>query len=215
MAFEALLKFLKRSPEGDGKAIPMAESNQAGGAITAIDPKALADAIAQGVAAQLKPLTEQIAKLTEAKPETPVKEAPAKDAPLTLESITKMLDERDKARSSQTQLSDQRNQFLSQKMKDLPDPYKNQLGSDPTKWAVEEQAIRESFKTDFASRGGVVPNVNGDPPANAAKPGAVVDTSKMSSFDKIGQGLKTAKPSMMYIESAGAAASPAPATAVK
>lgn len=149
--------------------------------------KAIGPLIGTTVGDAVKPLSELLAKQ-----QTPATDdAAAKAAkPLTSEDVGRIVGEQLKTFQQSTQATEQRRQFLDDKLKDVPAAYRNQLGSDPAKWPAEEQQIREQYKADFKALGGKVEDVSGDPPAGAKKPDAVVDTSKLNPVQKIALGLK-------------------------
>jgi hypothetical protein len=209
------IPFKRRS---GGKEKTMAEANP--NPTPALDAKALGDAIAAGFAAQLPaalqqanaPVLEALKGLQQAAPPAPAGAAATtagagdKSKPLTLEDITKLLDHRDQQREQTATTRAQRERYQGDKLKDLPPIYRDRLGSDPAKWATEEQAIRDQYKADFQAAGGKVEDVGGDQPGGE-KPGAPVDLSKNSATQNITLGLKTAKPA-----TGATASSAAPAT---
>lgn len=127
----------------------------------------------------------QLAELKKA-PETKKEETP------TFEKMkTDLLSEVKNLLTSQKQTESQekaRSAFIAEKMKDLRPAYQNQLGSDPTKWAAEEQAIRAQFKEDFKGLGGKVEDKGGGGGGGEA-PATKVDLSKMSPTQLITLGL--------------------------
>lgn len=179
----------------------MAEATQGGAASTAapaIDHEALAKAMAPligaAVAEAVKPLNERIEKLQAPAPAAETKTAAGKEnapKPLSLEDITKLLDERDgRNRSAQ-----QREQFQQSKLADLPAAYRHQLGTDPAKWAAEEQTIRAQYREDLAKAGVKAANVGGTSPGGAKPADAPpADLSKMNGTQKILLGLKNSHP---------------------
>jgi len=155
------------------------------------DKKALNDAIAAAVGPLIAAQAEtaknmgifastlkELPPAAAAKPGEKKDEAPAVP---TIEQINKMLDDRENARKTSDFASAERQKFIDGKLKDLPELYRKQLGTDPAKWSDEEKALRESFKADFKAAGGSVDNVGGNPGgANPVKPGETLDLSKLS-----------------------------------
>jgi hypothetical protein len=198
--FKGALNLFRRSPHTGGRKANVAETTttatppaNSGG----IDQAALAKAIADGIAEQLKPITEQLGKLTApAAPATqaaPAAAATTADKPLTLADFQKLLDDRDKQNQSRQQLESSKGKFVADKLKDLPPVYQGLLGNDPSKWAAEEQDIRTRFKADFKAAGGTVEQVGADGSAGAA-PGGAIDLSKMTALEKMALGLKQSSP---------------------
>ena len=144
--------------------------------------KSIAKTVATAIEASNKALIEQIGKLvppapaapaTPANPATPATPAPA----LTANDVAKIVGEQLKGFTSQQQQTAARDAYLAQKLADLPAAYKAQLGSDPSKWAAEEQAIRDSFKDDLGKLGLKVPDVTGSP---TAAPGAQAPSARVA-----------------------------------
>lgn len=125
---------------------------------TVKNQKVLADTMAAD--AKAKADAEAAAKTEAAKPEAG-KEATA----LTPEAVRKMVADTMaqtlKARDDAAQSSAARDTYLADKMKGVPAAYQSKLGSDPTKWAAEEQAIRDGLKADLAAMGATVKDVSG------------------------------------------------------
>ena len=154
---------------------------------------ALATALPTAIASATKPLTDAIAALPKPAEEKP--DAAKKDEPLTLDAIGKLIDTRLNATQQQQAVKGQRDAFIADKLKDLPAVYAKQLGDDPTKWAAEEQNIRNGFKADYEAKGFKLPAV-GSPSADGGitadkKP---VDLSKMTPMQLAVQGLNESKP---------------------
>ena len=198
--FEGFSNFYTRPPGSGGGKEPMADAPPA----APIDMKALGEAIATSVKsavdAAVKPLADNqqalasaLAKLPAATPAAE-KDKPA-DAgkPLTAEDVGKIVGEQLKGFQQQQSQSAERTRFQQDKLKDLPEVYRNQLGNDPAKWAAEEQAIRDRYKADFKAAGGKVEDVGGEQPGGQA-PAASLDLSKNSPVQNIALGLRDAKP---------------------
>jgi hypothetical protein len=175
------------------------ETTPAAGATPEIDYDKLAGALGKSLEAKLgemigaatKPLHETIAKL-EAAAQPAVKEVAAeagKAKALTLEDLSRLIDSKLGAQQQASQQAQARDAFLASKLKDLPAAYQKQLGSDPSKWAAEEQSIRDQYKADFKSAGGTKAPVGGENPGGAAAAQAV-DVSKLSPRAKIEAGIK-------------------------
>jgi hypothetical protein len=162
----------------------------------AIDMAALTKSIIEQVTPSLiEGLKPVIAEQIKAAVPAPVTPAPAtKDAKpeaLTAEAVAKIVADQIAAASQANGQKAARDAFQAEKLKDLPAAYRNQLGSDPAKWAAEEQAIREQFKADLKAAGLEPKNVGG-----AAKEGGKtaeqnpVDKSKIDPVSRIEMGLK-------------------------
>ena len=127
-----------------------------------LDSAELAKLVAAGVAEAMKPYAEQLGKLGQpaaaAAAADPAKAADAGPKPLTMDDLVKTLDQREQARAG----TDARNGYVRDRLKDLPAVYANQLGTDPAKFAENEQAIRTSYRDDLKARGFKAPDVGGD-----------------------------------------------------
>lgn len=77
--------------------------------------------------------------------------------PLTLDDLNTLLAQRDQ----RAQSSAQREAFIREKMKNVPEAYARQLGDDQAKWPAEEQAIRARFRADLAALGIKAADVGG------------------------------------------------------
>jgi hypothetical protein len=161
------------SPTG---AAPEIDYDKLGAALA----KALAPTIGGAIADANKPILESLGKLTAPAPaaEADAGKGDGKGKPLTLDDVSKLLDNKLNAAQSSAQAAEQKKGFVADKLKDLPAAYQGQLGNDPSKWAAEEQAIRGQYKADFKTAGGTVPNVGGGD-AKGAPPTQAVDTSKL------------------------------------
>lgn len=91
---------------------------------------------------------------------------------LATDSIAKALADRDAAAKSTAA----RDAFLAEKMKDVPAPYQAKLGTDPAKWAAEEQQIREGLKTDLKGLGFTPKDVAGGAAGGVTTGGAPTAT---------------------------------------
>lgn len=159
-----------------------------------IDPKVISDAISAALATALpaaigeavKPISEAVAKL---QPATPPPAAGDKAKPLTAEDVTRLVSDSLKTFQQQTQQSAARQQYQGDKLKDLPPIYRDRLGSDPAKWATEEQAIRDQFKADRVALGVKVEDLGGGNPGGAA-PTKQADLSKLSPTAALAQVMK-------------------------
>lgn len=143
----------------------------------AADAKAKADAAAAAAEeAKKNPTT----TTTAAPPAAPLTaEAVAK---LAADAVTAAMDARDKAAKSSTE----RDAFIADKLKGIPAIYAAKLGSDPAKWAAEEQAIRETFKADLAKVPGVtVKDVGGGEPGGSTSTTQTAD-QKITAFKATG-----------------------------
>jgi hypothetical protein len=115
--------------------------------------------------------------------------------------LQELLDDRETARDQKATLAASRRDYQGSKLKDLPGPYREQLGGDPVQWPAEEQRIRTAFRDDLKAMGVTVPNVGGDDSGGGAgngtgaAPSQGVDISKMSAQQKVALGLKQSKPS--------------------
>lgn len=161
----------------------------------AFDPKAMQDAIAAGITAALKPVTDELAALKTAQataaPATTTAKKEDAGKSLTREEMLQLLDERDTKRSQASNLAQQRQQFAADKLKGLPPSYAKLLGDDPAKWAAEEQSLRAEYRGVLEASGVKVPDVGGDKPGGVA-PANTVDIKKLSGVQAIAQGLKDA-----------------------
>lgn len=195
-----------------------------------IDSKAIADAVATAVAtavaAAVKPIADNqkvIADTLAALPPAPAAKpaavaagaAGATDAApkgLTADDVAKIVGDQLKAYQTTAAADAARRSYQADKLKDLPEVYRNQLGTDPAKFAAEEQSIRDAFKADFKAAGGTVPNVGGSAAAGGAggagtvKPGEMVDLSKLTPTQLIAQGLAASKPQGAVAQQRAAAA---------
>jgi hypothetical protein len=167
------------------------------GTAPAIDYEKLGAAIAASLAPAIgeanKPLLERLDKLaTPATQAAAAADPGAKAKPLSADDITKIVSDQLKTFQQGQQTQAAREGYLASKMNDLPAAYRNQMPNtaDAAELARAEQQIRQQFQADFKAAGGTTQTVAGNPPAGAAKPGAAVDTSKLSSVDKIALGLK-------------------------
>lgn len=171
-----------------------------------IDSKALGEAIAAAtsaaVAEAMKPIGEALAKLQPpAQPATTATTSTTdKPKPLTLDDLTRVLNDRDKQSRESADLASRRQTYVADKLKDLPPFAAAQLGNDPAKWPAEEQAARTQYREFMKSQGVTLPDVSGNPPASKAAggtttpAGAPVDLSKMSPVQLIEMGLKNDGP---------------------
>lgn len=161
--------------------------------------KSLETRIGALVAEATKPFQDVIAKFEAASSAPPAAATTAatdggKPKAFTLEDVSKLLDSKLQQQAASSKQAEERKGFVAAKLKDLPPAYQNQLGPDPSKWAAEEQAIRDQYKADFKIAGGTTPKVEGGNPGGSP-PAAAVDVSKLSSRAKIEAGLKmTAHP---------------------
>jgi hypothetical protein len=162
-----------------GDTTPTANPPAASGGI---DLKTFTDMLGAAV----KPLAEAIAEIKAATAKTP--SAPGQDRPLTAADVQKLLADALKAHSATTEQTTAREKFLGEKLADLPAAYRGQLGTDPAKWAGEEQAIRTQYQADFKAAGGKTPDVAGGA-AGGEKVASAVDTSKLSGFELLNIGL--------------------------
>lgn len=162
-----------------------------------MEDAAIKTLISETLAAALKPITEQLAPIVQNQKvladtiaaDTAAKADAAKAAeaakveaaksgkqpeakPLTEAEIDARvqakLDAAFKAQQATAQTSAQRDAFLATKLKDIPKAYQSQIGTDPAKWATEEQAIRDQVKADDAARGVVIKDVSGGNPGGGA-----------------------------------------------
>lgn len=84
-----------------------------------------------------------------------------------------------------------RDRFLSEKMKDLPELYRQRMPAtdDLHALAAEEQRVREMYQRDFKAAGGKVPDVGGDNPGGSP-PVAAIGGNAASPVENIAAGLK-------------------------
>lgn len=168
--------------------------------VPAIDPQVLATAVGDALAKILPaaiaqanaPLIEQLGKLQTPAPAVKAADADGKEKPLTAADLTKMLDDRDQRNQQTSQQAAQRDAFVASKMKDLPEVYRKQLGTDPTNWQAEEQQLRESFRSDFKGLGGKVEDIGNDKPGGTTASAAPADLSKLSPLQLVTKGLADA-----------------------
>ena len=180
------------------------EGNQGSGAVTpaAIDMDALAKLIQTNtqaaVAEAVKPLNERLAKFETAQ-SAPAKDAAAKEAaavkPITEADIDARVEAKFKAAQEASTAKATRDAYLGEKLKDLPEAYRSQLGSDPAKFAEQEQKIRDTFKADFKAAGGTVKDVAGVTAAAAGgvAPAAGLNLDQNSPQANIAAGLRAAE----------------------
>jgi hypothetical protein len=157
---------------------------------------ALPNAISSAVTAAIKPLADNqkvLADTLAALPPAKKEEGGGGEAkPLTAEDVGKLLDQKLTAQQQSAAAAAARTAFAGSKLKDLPQAYQDKLGNDPAKWAGEEQAIREQFKSDMKALGvepktvGGAATSDGGITAAADKP----DLSKMNPVQLIALGLK-------------------------
>lgn len=160
--------------------------------------------VVTALAESQKGVVETIAKLAPAAQPQPAAQpaaAAADNKPLTRAELVSLLNERETQSRQASQLADQRQRYVAEKLKDLPPGYDRLLGNDPSKWAAEEQAARGQYRDFLKAQGITVPDVNGNPPASAAPGGTTtpaaasqIDLSKASPVQAIEMGLRTAKP---------------------
>jgi hypothetical protein len=157
--------------------------------------------LVSGLASAQADITKTLGAITESikKPEagadTGKKDKGEQTPAVTLEQIGQLIDQKLGATQKASESKAARDAYLAEKLKDVPAAYRAQLGSDPTKWASEEQAIREQFKADLKAQG-VEPKTLG----NASADGGVtpekrtIDRSKMSPLELLNSdaGLKPA-----------------------
>ncbi len=153
--------------------------------------KVIADTMAADAKAKAEP-----ARQTDAAKAKPADgKEPASPAPLTAEQVSKLVNDGVaavlKQRDEAAQSSAQRDAFVGEKLKGLPAVYQAKLGSDPAKWAAEEQSIRDQFKADLTAAGAKLPDVGGGDPggksagdaaAAAAKPNNMGLTDGQAAF---------------------------------
>lgn len=114
---------------------------------------------------------------------------------LNAEDVARIVADSLKASQTSADAANSRKAFVSEKLKDLPAAYQNQLGADPAKWASEEQAIRTQYQADFKASGGKAAEVNGNAgAAGATTAAATVDYSKLTPTQLIAQGLAASTP---------------------
>ena len=79
-----------------------------------------------------------------------------------------------------------RDAFISEKLKGVPAAYHGRLGADPTKWAAEEQSIREGLKADLTAMGLTPKDVGGGDPGGTANSGGGNATEKLGQYKAYG-----------------------------
>lgn len=120
-----------------------------------------------------------------------------KPGALTADDVGRIVGEKLQAFQTSQQQSQQRQQFVGDKLKDVPAVYHTLLGNDPAQWPQQEQKIRDQFKADLAAAGVKAPSVSGDAgTGGSATPAgtAAVDVNKLSATQKIEMGLKQSPP---------------------
>jgi hypothetical protein len=205
--FDALKKFFNRSPRpGDRKESAMADNNPAPAAGATQPDLAAQLATLAGVVTALaesqKGVVEAIAKIAPAPQQAtqppPQQPAAGDNKPLTRTELVNLLNERDTQTRQAADLTNQRQRYAAEKLKDLPPVYATQLGNDPAKWAAEETALRQQYRGHLEASGVKIPDVSGNPPASTAPGGTTtaagtVDLTKASPVQAIAMGLRTSK----------------------
>lgn len=161
-----------------------------------IDVQALTQGIVQGVSAALgealKPLGEQLGKLAapEKKPEA------ATDKPITAQDVAKMVTDALAGQKASADGVAKREQFITANLGKLPAAYRNQLGTDPAKWADESKAIQGQFEADVKGLPGVKLESLGTPAGDGGKTpaGEKPDLSKIPAFERLHMGLEKQLP---------------------
>ena len=192
--FERLSNLFKRTAKAGGKdnmpetQVPATPPAASGGEFAKFKDEILA-----ALGGALKPITDEIAALKGAA-SSPKPAAPVHQEALTADQVGKIVADQLKAGKTEAAAEATRAAFITEKMKDLPSIYQRALGSDPTKWAAEEQALRTQARTDHGLLGGTTPTVAGTPPLGGVSPSAPVDLSKISGTDAIRLGLQNSVP---------------------
>jgi hypothetical protein len=93
--------------------------------------------------------------------------------PLTADDVLKLTTDRIdaalKARDDAAKAAAPRESYIADKLKNLPPEFSSKLGSDPTKWAAEEQQLRDQFKAAAVAAGFTAKDVGGGNPGGAAR----------------------------------------------
>lgn len=212
----AIDRLFKPRPLAGESEANMADDNKsaavAGGSATAsggaVDiNKVIADAIGP-VLESIKGITGQLGELAKnqkvladtyvqaagekgAAAKTPAADGAA--TPLTLDAVTKLLDEREAKRSEGATKKAAREKFIAEQLKGVPEVYHSLLGDDEKAWAAKADEIRGKVKADVAALGAKLPDVAGDVTAagTAKHPEAKADFSKLTADQKIALGLKS------------------------
>ena len=159
--------------------------------------------IATAVAAAVKPIADAQKAITDAltaeanaKAEAAKAEAAKKPAdktaeakPLTAEDVAKLLSDTLNQRDAASKTTAAREAFIADKLKGVPAVYATKLGSDPAKWATEEQAIRDGLKADLAALGVTPKTVDGETPGGTTAASGTVGTAALSLAQLKAQGL--------------------------
>jgi len=148
-------------------------------AITQAAVKAATEAATAAVTEAVKPITEQVQTLQQAQ----------KNAP-TAESINKAVTDAITAQSATQTKQAERQKFLAEKLKDVPEAYHGLIGDDPAKFAEQEQQVRTQLKTDLEKLGVKAENVGSTPAGEANKVTQAVDTSKLSGIELLEMGVQ-------------------------
>lgn len=157
---------------------PVLENQRVIADTMAADAKAKKEAEAAAAAAATADKGKEGGK--EAKPLT------AEDvARLTSEAIAKTLTERDAAAKSTAA----RDAFIADKLKNVPAAYHAKLGSDPAKWAAEEQVIRDGLKADLTAMGLQPKDVKGGDAGGVTTSGDSAKTTEQQTAQYKAQGL--------------------------
>jgi hypothetical protein len=197
--FRRLLDRLTKA--GGRKGSAMADNNQATPPAdvaalqkTVTDLAAVVTSLANSQAELVKNVDTVAQTLAKLPPATPAAKAgDAKPEALTADGVARIVAEQLSAATKTHESKAARDAYLADKLKDLPGAYRKQLGDDPTKWATEEQSIREQFKADL-TKAGVKPADLGNASAEGGTPPAKtpVDRSKMDPMELLNSDNKTA-----------------------
>jgi len=152
--------------------------------------KAATDAATAAVTAALKPINDEVQGLKQSLGNLP-----------TPESITKTVTDAVAAQQTKQAQVSARQAFINEKLKGIPDAYHSHIGSDPAKFAEQEQALRNVFKSDLEKLGVKADNVGGNAAPNAGgdvagtsgggKPvTAAIDTSTLSGVELLRMGVQ-------------------------
>jgi hypothetical protein len=159
----------------------------------AFDPagfsKSVADQIKAGIAEAIQPIVENQKIIADTFIADRAAKADAEkrtDAkPLMAEEMKKFVGEQLAARDTVAKRNEAKNAFIAEKLKGVPAAYHGRLGDDPAKWPGEEQAIRNSLKSDLAMMGVAPKEVSGGDPGGASGSAATAE-AKITGYKSAG-----------------------------
>lgn len=171
----AVKALIAESNKGFAETLAAIQANQKVIADTmAADAKAKADAAAEAAK------TDAVKSVVDKKP----------PEALTAEAIQKMVAEgiatAAKSQAEAAKGTVAREAFIADKLKGVPAAYHGRLGADPTKWAAEEQSIREGLKADLTAMGLASKDVGGGEVGGTSNSGGGNATEKLSQYKAYG-----------------------------